>query len=525
MSTTTAIKPPSPEQPGDSASTSASTSSNTPNAIDTSGKPLALRDIFTKSLVYDADGRATSLHLLSFSRPHMRSFHLAWMGFAAAFTSWFALSPLLKKTIKPDLGLSEADLANSDIANVASTVVFRVLIGPLVDKLGASRVMALILVSGSIPLALSGLVKNGTGLIILRAFIGVLGASFVPCQYWTTALFNPRVVGTANAVAGGWGNMGAGITNLLMPQVYAGFTSAGLKSSLAWRVSVLVPVAICFVIALMCWMWGDDKPGRFFAVEEVVVVDESLAQKKEAADAAVAAVDAEGAAAPAQGAHVLGGSAQAARHSVVYILLKALMDPNVLILMVSYACCFGVELSVDSIIGNYFIKKFGVDQQIGGLFAAFFGLMNLFSRATGGLASDFLSARWGMRARVLWLAALFLISASSIIGFSYATTIATASVAMAVFSYACQAGTGATFAIVPFLGPYMGAASGLIGAGGNVGGALFNVLFRAYIDEPATAFMIIGICVAVGGFGLSFLLRVGGKGFLGATKKAAEAAV
>lgn len=35
------------------------------------------------------------------------------------------------------------------------------------------------------------------------------------CQYWCTAMFSPTVVGTANAFAGGWGNLGGGFTQLV----------------------------------------------------------------------------------------------------------------------------------------------------------------------------------------------------------------------------------------------------------------------------------------------------------------------
>lgn len=96
--------------------------------------------------------------------------------------------------------------------------------------------MAGLLFVGAIPTAMVGLVKSAGGLMALRYidgatfqsnmshyddkltltayrfFIGILGATFVPCQFWSTQMFAPKVVGAANALTGGWGNMGAGIT-------------------------------------------------------------------------------------------------------------------------------------------------------------------------------------------------------------------------------------------------------------------------------------------------------------------------
>ena len=48
----------------------------------------------------------------------------------------------------------------------------------------------------------------------VRAAIGVVGGAFVPCQAWTSLLFAPRIVGTANAFSAGWGNLGGGVTQV-----------------------------------------------------------------------------------------------------------------------------------------------------------------------------------------------------------------------------------------------------------------------------------------------------------------------
>ena len=88
----------------------------------------------------------------------------------------------------------------------------RFIAGALCDQFGPRYVFVGILLSGAIPTALAGFVSNPNGLIALRFFVGILGATFVPCQVWCTNFYDRNVVGTANALAGGWGNAGGGIT-------------------------------------------------------------------------------------------------------------------------------------------------------------------------------------------------------------------------------------------------------------------------------------------------------------------------
>lgn len=62
--------------------------------------------------------------------------------------------------------------------------------GPLVDRFGPRKTMAAILIVGAIPSGLAGTVTSYEGLLVLRFFIGILGASFVPALCWSTAFFD-----------------------------------------------------------------------------------------------------------------------------------------------------------------------------------------------------------------------------------------------------------------------------------------------------------------------------------------------
>jgi NNP family nitrate/nitrite transporter-like MFS transporter len=139
-------------------------------------------------------------------------------------------------------------------------------VGPFCERFGPRRVMAGLLLIGSVPCAMTGLVQNAGGLIglrysfmanywnlhdffFVRFVIGILGATFVPTQFWATQMFSPSVVGTANALTGGWGNMGGGITYLVMPAIYEGLRRH-LPVSKAWRLVFIFPAAICIIMAI-----------------------------------------------------------------------------------------------------------------------------------------------------------------------------------------------------------------------------------------------------------------------------------
>ena len=120
--------------------------------------------------------------------------------------------PQLSVSIKKDLHLSQNEVANSNIISLTATLVMRTIAGPLCDRFGPRLTFVGCLLVGAIPTALAGTAHNAASLYAIRFFVGILGSTFVPCQVWTTGFFDRNVVGTANALVGGWGNSGGGIT-------------------------------------------------------------------------------------------------------------------------------------------------------------------------------------------------------------------------------------------------------------------------------------------------------------------------
>jgi NNP family nitrate/nitrite transporter-like MFS transporter len=85
--------------------------------------------------------------------------------------------------------------------------------------------------------------------------------------------------------------------------------------------------------------------------------------------------------------------------------------------------------------------------------------------------------------------------------FSRLTNLVPATVVFLVFGlFVCMA-CGVTYAVVPLVRPRaIGSASGIVGAGGNVGALLAGFLFKSESISSANAFFYPGISVAVTAF-------------------------
>lgn len=407
--------------------------------------------------------KATRIDLLSLKTRPMRAFHMSWFAFFLCFFAWFGIAPLMA-VVRDELHLTKEQIGNTIIASVAITILARLFVGWLLDRIGPRKSYTLLLVLGSLPVMGIGLSSSYEGFLLFRLGIGVIGASFVITQYHTSVMFAPNCVGTANATSAGWGNLGGGVTQIVMPLIFAAFVGIGFTDGAAWRASMVVAGGVCLLTGIAYWFFTTDFP------------DGNIRELKARGE-----IEPRG---RGRGAFAL-----------------ALRDRRVWALFVIYAACFGIELTINNVAALYFKDYFQLSLGTAGLVAGLFGLMNVFARTLGGYVSDRFVARGGLRGRVKWLFLAVFAEGLALLAFSQTSVLAFAIPALVVFSLFVQMSEGATYSVVPFINKRaLGAVSGIVGAGGNVGAVSAGFLFRMEDLAWPDALLILGVLVTLFSF-------------------------
>lgn len=410
--------------------------------------------------IMDMPRKAAEIHLADFRSAPMRAFHLAWVAFFLCFFSWFGVAPLMP-VIRQEFHLTKAQTGNSIIASVALAIFGRLLLGWLCDRIGPRKTHTGLLILGSLPVMAIGFAHDYTSFLVFRLMIGIVGASFVVTQYHTSVMFAPNVVGTANAAAAGWGNLGGGVAQFVMPLLFAAFLALGAGAAGAWRMSMLVPGAAMLLCGIAYYLFTQDTPAGNFA-------------------------------------GLRANDKRARRSSGSAGLPAALRDRRVWALFILYACSFGMELTIDNIAALYFTDYFHLALTAAGFVAASFGMMNLFARALGGIVSDRCNQRWGLRGRVALLGCTIACEGFGLVLFSQMRWLPLAIGSMLLVGLFVKMSNGAAYSVVPFVNKRaLGTVAGIVGAGGNAGAVLAGFLFKTSAVTWPQALLILGLLVTV----------------------------
>lgn len=388
-------------------------------------------------------GKATRIDFLNFKTPQMRAFHTTWVAFFLCFVGWFAIAPLTN-VIAKDLKLTKDQIANTIIASVAITILARLIIGAICDRFGPRKTYTWLMIVGALPIMGIGLANDYTTFLIGRLMIGAIGASFVVTQFHTTQMFATNCVGAANATAAGWGNMGAGATNMIMPLIFAGFVSLGFSEHMGWRLAMLVPGVLMICSGIAYWFLTQDCPAGNF--DELRARGENIENAKK----------------PVKGGFWV-----------------ACKDYRVWALALVYGACFGIEIIIHNSAAKYFEDFYKLDLKTSGLIAGLFGGLAIFARGLGGYTSDKVAQRFGLSGRAVVLAVLLLGQGVSMLIFSKSSALPAAVAGLMSFGLFVHMAAGGTYAVIPFINKrVLGSVAGIVGAGGNVGAVLAGFLLK-----------------------------------------------
>ena len=255
--------------------------------------------------------------------------------------------------------------------------------------------------------------------------------------------------------------------SLLFPLFKAFFDD---DTEMAWRTVCIVPAVIAFATGLAVYFISDDAPkGNYSEMEQNSTTPEISA----------AASFCDGA-----------------------------FNINTWLLFIQYACCFGVELTMNNAAALYFREEFDQSTESAAAIASIFGWMNLFARGLGGFLSDTCNAKCGMRGRLAIHTLCLAVEGGLVLVFANTPSLAGSIVVMVFFSVFVQAAEGTSYGIVPYIDPpATGSISGIVGAGGNTGAVCFGLGFRNL--DYKDAFIIMG-CSIIGSSVLSAFVFIKG---------------
>lgn len=338
---------------------------------------------------------------------HKPTLFSAFLYFDLSFMVWYLLGPL-QVQIAGDLGLDARERGLMVATPILAGALLRLVMGVLVDRIGARRAGLI----GQVIVIIALLTAWRTGLSTLDGalffglFLGVAGASFAVALPLASRWYPPQHQGTAMGIAGA-GNSGTVLAALFAPMLAALF---------GWQnVFGLACLPLLLTLAVYaCCAREAPVPGT----------------KKTLSD-----------------------------------YLAVLGEKDAWLFMFFYAITFGGFSGFASALPGYFHDQFGFDAKTAGYCTAACVFAGSVMRPLGGAIADRVGGTRSLLA--VYAAASVLIAAA---GFGLGGT--AGSVALFVAAMLCLgAGNGAVFQLVPQrFGREIGVMTGLIGMAGGIGG-------------------------------------------------------
>lgn len=272
--------------------------------------------------------------------------------------------------------------------------------------------------------------------------------------------------------------------SFVMPAIYDSLVrSQGLTPHKAWRVAYVIPFIIIVFLALCMLFTCEDTPTGKWSERhiwmkennEANIIDITSGNPSSRPSGAasvsqvVADVEKKDLEAPVTTDHeaqmtagqvgtVFKTDTPAPASPSFNDALRIIFSPSTMAVAIPYACSFGSELSINSILGNYYAKNFpGMGQTRTGQWAAMFGLLNIVCRPAGGFLADvvyrYTDSVWSKKILLLFLA-IVMGAFQLAIGLSDPKNQSTMFGLTAGLAFFLEACNGANFALVPHVHPF-----------------------------------------------------------------------
>lgn len=381
---------------------------------------------------------------------------MATIAFTLMFAAWLMFG-VLGIPIQQEFGLTDVQLSLISSVAIFNGSLWRLPAGIIADRIGGKIVMTVLLVLSAIFSYMVSLASNYTMLLALAFAVGLAGNSFSVGTTWVSSWFSKQRNGFAMGVFGA-GNVGASVTKFIGPAIIAGTAGSVFLGGLVtggWRLVPVIYSVMLLVTAVTLW-FVTPSPDRT----------------------------------PASG-RSLGDQ------------LQPLKSARVWRFSLYYVAVFGAYVALSAWMPKYYVDTFGVSTGTAALLTATFIFPASLMRPVGGTMSDRLGAR-----KVTYIAFYLMTACAALLSLPMITNVWLFTLILFVLGCAMGIGKASVFKYVPDYFPKdVGAAGGLIGMFGGLGGALLPPLFastKAATGFPQSTFVVLLVLVV---FCLAWLHR------------------
>ncbi len=279
-------------------------------------------------------------------------------------------------TMMPDLHLSKTAFGFGAGIFFLAYFVFEVPSNLALDRFGASRWIARIMVTWGILSALMAIIRGETSFYVIRTLLGAAEAGFFPgiifyLTLWFPGVYRARVVSYFMAAIPLSSVIGAPVSGLIL------YTN-GMLGLHGWQWLFIIEAVPAIVLGVVCWFYLTDRPDHatWLAPEERQWLTERMASER------------------------------AARERVrSFTILESLIDPRVLAIALIYfgavAANYGFTFWIPQI-----VKAFGLNNAQTGFVTAIPYVIGTIGMVYWGRRSDRLGERKGHMAIALIAAAV-----------------------------------------------------------------------------------------------------------------------